>query len=66
MEIIFTELLLFRNETSDEKHEEINRLRSSSFRKDPKDFEIPLLAIFNCKHRRGLFNTKIVFIDVFG
>ena len=66
MEIIFTELLLFRNKTSDKKHEEINILRSILFRRDQKDFEMPLLAIFNYKHCRGLFNTKIFFGDVFG
>ena len=62
----FTRLLLFRIETSDKKHEEINILRSSLFRRDPKDFEMPLLAIFNYKHCRGLFRTKIFFGDVFG
>ena len=66
MEVFFTELLLFRNETSEEKHEEINRLRSSLFRKDPKVFELPLLAIFNHKHCHSLFNSKLFFSDVFG
>ena len=68
MEVFFTELLLFRNETSEEKHEEINRLRSSLFRKDgsSKVFELPLLAIFNYKHCHSLFNSKLFFSDVFG
>ena len=59
-------MLLFRNETNDEKHEEINELRFSLTQKDPKVSELPLLNIFNYKHRHGLFNTKIFFSDVFG
>ena len=38
---------LGRDETSDEKHEEISRW--SLFQKNPKVFESPLFAIFNYK-----------------
>ena len=40
---------LGRDETSDEKHEEISRWSSSLFQKNPKVFELPLFAIFNYK-----------------
>ena len=57
MDVFFTELLLFGNETSEEKHKEINRLRSSLFRKDPKVFELPLLAIFLTTNTVTVYST---------
>ena len=57
---------LWKDETSDEKHEEINKSSSSMFQKYPKVFELLLLAIFSYEHSHGLFNTKIFYSDFFG
>lgn len=48
---------LWKDETSNEKHEEINRSSSSMFQKNQKVFELSL-ATFNYEHSHGLFNTK--------
>ena len=56
---------LWKNETSDEKHEEISRLSSRLFQENPKVFKLPLLAIFKYKHSHGYLNTKIFYSNFF-
>ena len=57
---------LWRDETNDEKHEEISRWSSSLFQKNPEVFESPLFVIINYKASHCLFNTKIFYNDFFG
>ena len=63
----FRAVALGRDETGDEKHKEISGSSTSLFQKDPKVFELPLLAIFNYKQSCcGFFNTNIFYLDFFG
>ena len=59
MEIVFTELLLFRrNERGAEKREEIRRWSCSLFQK--KVFELRLFAIFKYKNSHGFKKVSIL------
>ena len=52
MKIVFYRALALEGEASDEKHKEISKSSPSLFQKNPKDFGLPLFAIFN------FFNAK--------